>query len=559
MATTENPTAFIGQPLRRKEDPELITGRSRYTDDIAIPGMLWAYVVRSPFAHAKINGVDVSKAVAMEGCVAAFSGADLAEEWPAPLVCAWPVTDDIKMSEHWPLAKDKARHAGDGVAVVVAESRVLAKDAAELVEVDWEPLPAVTDPLAAMEDGAPLVHDDFGTNVSSVWGFEKGDSPAPHKTSKPFFDDPDLVKVKHRFRLRRLIPNAIEPRSVLVEPNLPMGEFTMYTASQIPHIVRTAQAITCGIPEAKLRVVAPDVGGGFGSKLDTYAEESICLALARRLGRPIKWTEERSEGYLATIHGRDLYTDMEMAATRDGDLKAVRVNVHCAVGAYHQIVTPGIQMLSAWLYGGLYDIEGYDFEYTNIYTHTTPTDAYRGAGRPEATYAVERTMDLLARELDIDPAELRRKNYIPPERFPNFTIAAGLTVDSGDYPLTHDAMIQALGYDDVRRQQAERRQSGSTKQIGLGLSCYTEMCGLAPSRVLHALKYIAGGWDAATIEMLPTGSVRVLIGVTPHGQGHVTTFSQIVADQLGVDVEDIEVLHGDTQEVTLCIDNYGRR
>jgi aerobic carbon-monoxide dehydrogenase large subunit len=559
MATTEQPQPFIGQALPRKEDPELTTGRSRFVDDITIPGMLWAYVVRSPFAHAKINGVDVSKALAMEGCVAAFSGADMADEWAAPLVCAWPVTDDIKLGDHWPLAKDKARYAGDGVAVVVAETRALAKDAAELVEVDWEPLPVVTDPLEAMEEGAPLVHDDFGTNVCSVWGFEKGDSPAPHKTSKPFFDDPDLVKVKHRFRLRRLIPNAMEPRGVIVDPNVVMDEFTMYTSSQIPHIVRTTQTITTGIPEAKLRVVAPDVGGGFGSKLETYAEESICLALARRLNRPIKWTEERAEGYVATIHGRDLYTDMEMAATRDGELKAVRVNVWCAVGAYNQIVTPGIQMLSAWLYGGLYDVEGYDFEYTNIYTHTTPTDAYRGAGRPEATYAVERTMDLLAVELGMDPAELRRKNYIPADRFPNFTIASGLTVDSGNYPLTHDTMIEALDYEGFRRQQEERRQSGDRKQLGVGLSCWSEMCGLAPSRVLHALKYVAGGWDAATIEMLPTGTVRLLIGVTPHGQGHVTTFSQIVADQLGVDVGDVEVLHGDTQVVPLGMDTYGSR
>ncbi len=287
MATTEKPSAFIGQALPRKEDPELITGRSRFVDDITVPGMLWAYVVRSPFAHAKINGVDVSKALAMEGCVAAFSGADLAEEWAAPLVCAWPVTDDIKMSEHWPLAKDKARHAGDGVAVVVAESRVLAKDAAELVEVDWEPLPAVTDPLAAMEDGAPLVHDDFGTNVSSVWGFEKGDSPGPAQ---------DLQAVLRRPRPREgeapLPPEAADPerhgaaRRASSTRTSPMGEFTMYTSSQIPHIVRTTQAITCGIAEAKLRVVAPDVGGGFGSKLETYAEESICLALARRLNRP---------------------------------------------------------------------------------------------------------------------------------------------------------------------------------------------------------------------------------------------------------------------------------
>ena len=434
MATTEKPSGYIGQPLVRKEDPELLTGRSRYVDDITVPGMLWVHVVRSPFAHARINGVDVSKALAMEGCVAAFSGADLAAEWAAPLVCAWPVTDDIKMSEHWPLAKDKARHVAEGVPVVVAETRALAKDAAELVEIDSGPLPVATDPLAAMEDGAPAVHDDFGTKRVERLGFRQGRLTRPPSSSKPFFDDPGLVKLKHRFRLRRLISNAMEPRGVLVEPNLAMGEYTMYTASQIPHIVRTAQAITCGIPEAKLRVVAPDVGGGFGSKLDTYAEESLCLALARRLNRPMKWTAERSDDYVATINGRDLYTDMEMAATREGEVKAVRVSVHCAVGAYHQIVTPGIQMLSAWLYGGLYDVEGYDFEYTNVYTHTTPTDAYRGAGWPEATYAVERTMDLLARELGIDPAELRRKNYIPPDRFPNHTIASGLTVNSGDYP-----------------------------------------------------------------------------------------------------------------------------
>ena len=560
MATTEKPAGVIGAAVLRKEDPELITGNSRFTDNITVPGMLWVGVVRSPFAHATIKSVDVSRAQAMPGCVAAFSAADLADEFPAPLVCAWPVTDDIKMSSHWPLAKDKARYVGDGVACVVAESRALAKDAIELVDVDYEPLPAVTDPLEATEEGAPLVHDEFGTNVSSVWSFAKGDSPVPARNpSGPYFEDPDLVTVKERYRLRRLIPNAIEPRSVVVNPVVEMGEYTMYTSSQIPHVARTAFAITCGIAEAKLRVIAPDVGGGFGSKLELYAEEALVLALARRLGRPMKWTEERVENYLATIHGRDLYTDMEIAATKDGIIKAVRAGVVASMGAYYQIVSPGIQMLGAWLYGGLYDPEGYDYEYVNVFTHSTPTDAYRGAGRPEATYAIERVVESLARKLDMDPVELRRRNFITKDKFPNYTIVSGLTVDSGNYEPMFERCLEMVDYSGVRREQAERRAKGDTKEIGIGFSTYIEMCGLAPSRVLHALKYIAGGWEAATIEFMPTGTVRCLVGVAPHGQGHVTTFSQIVAHQLGVDVDDVEVIVGDTGVVPLGMDTYGSR
>lgn len=555
MATTEK--RFVGKPVPRKEDPELITGRGTFVDNITAPGMLWAHIVRSPFAHATIKGVDVSKALAMPGCVAAYSGADLRSEFGGPLVCAWPVVDDIKMSSHWPLADDKARHVGDGVAVVVAESRVLAKDAAELVEVEYEPLPAVTDVEEALADGAPMVHDDFGTNSSATWSIAK-DSPVPARASaESFFNDPDLVTIKERYKIRRLIPNAMEPRGVLAVPNVSMGEYTLYTASQIPHIVRTTQAITCGIPEAKLRVVAPDVGGGFGSKLDTYAEESVSLALARRLNRPIKIINERSDDYLATIMGRDIVTEMELAATKDGVLKAVRARVDASMGAYYQIVSPGIQMLGAWLYAGLYDPEGYDYEYTNVFTHNTPTDAYRGAGRPEATYAIERAMDAMARKLGMDPADFRRKNFIDAGKFPNYTIVSGLTVDIGDYPPMLDKCLEMVDYKGIRAKQAS--QNGGTKRIGVGLSTYTEMCGLAPSRVLNALKYIAGGWDAATIEFMPTGTVRVLIGVTPHGQGHVTTFSQIVAEQLGVEVEDIEVLHGDTQIVPLGMDTYGSR
>jgi carbon-monoxide dehydrogenase large subunit len=556
MATTEQPPKLIGSPKLRKEDPALITGESRYTDDIALPGMLWLAFVRSPFAHAKYTKVDTSKALAMDGVVAAYSAADL--EFAAPLFMAFPLRD-LKQPPHWPLAKDKARYVGDPVAVVVAESRALAVDAAELVEVDWEPLPAVTDVKEALADGAPLVHDDLGTNNAGTWDFEL-DSPAPRRAhADPFFEDASLVKVKAEYFLRRLIPNAMEPRSVLAVPNLAQGEFTLYTASQIPHFIRTFLTIELGIPEAKMRVIAPDVGGGFGSKLEHYGEEAVAVAVARQLGRPIKWTEERSEGYLATIHGRDMYQRIELAATRDGVLKAVRVKLLASMGAYLRVVSPAIPMLGAWLYAGVYDPEGYEFSYDMVFTNTTPTDAYRGAGRPEATYAIERTMDTLARELGMDPVELRRKNMIRKEKFPNYTIVSGLTVDSGDYEGTFAKCLERLDYEGFRRKQAQQRQAGGTKMLGVGFSTWLEMCGLAPSRVLAALRYAGGGWEASTIEMLPTGTVRVMIGTSPHGQGHVTTFSQMVGDQLGVDYEDVEVIAGDTQMVPLGLDTYGSR
>jgi len=558
MATTEEPTRFVGAPMLRKEDPKFVTGQGRYTDNLSVPGMLWVHLVRSPFAHAKVNGVDVSRALQMDGVVAAFSGADLAEEWKAGITCAWPITEGTKVPSHWPLVKDKARHVGDPVAVVVAESRGLAKDAAELVEVDYEPLPAVTDIEAALAAGAPLVHDEFGTNECYVWSFGK-DSPVPPRNEPdPIFAAAE-VTVKERYRLPRTMPSPIEPRSVLVQPAPAQEEFTIWSATQIPHIVRTLLTLELGIPENKLRVIAPDVGGGFGSKLQHYAEECICVVLARRLGRPIKWTEERSEHYLVTHHGRDTVEEVELAADRDGRLRGVRVRLICGMGAYLQLLTPGIPILGAWLYAGHYDVDTYDLEVVGVFTNNTPTDAVRGAGRPEATYAIERAMDALARKIGKDPADLRRMNYIPPDRFPNFTIASGLTIDSGDYPATHDKLMEVLGYDGVRREQAERRERGDTKVIGLGLSTYIEMCGLAPSRVAGALNLACGLWESATIRFLPTGSVEVLVGVTAHGQGHATTFSQIVADQLGIDYADVEVIAGDTAVVRMGMDTYGSR
>jgi len=548
MAVTKERTTYIGTSVARKEDANLLTGQTRWVDNLTLPGMLWVSVVRSPHAHARIKGVNMSKAAEAEGVVAAFSGTDLAEEWAGALPCAWPVTEEMANPPHWPLAKDKARYVGDGVAVVIAESRVLAKDAAELVEVDYEPLPSVTDVTKALDDGAPLVHDELDSNRCYTWALAAGE------VDRLFAEA--AVTVKERYRQQRLIPNAIEPRGVLVDLTPAQGEFTMWSATQVPHIARVTLSGTTGIPESKLRVVAPDVGGGFGSKLNVYAEEALCLVLARRLGRPIKWIEERSEGYLATIHGRDVIQEIELAATAEGKITAVRTRLTAAMGAYLQLVTPGIPLLGAWLYGGCYGVEGYDFECVGVFTHTTPTDAYRGAGRPEATYAIERAVDALARKLGQDPVDLRRLNFI--KEFPA-ELASGLTVDSGDYDASLDRALEMVEYDAVRREQAERRERGDSTQLGIGLSTYMEMCGLAPSRILAAIRYGAGGWDAATIRCLPTGTVQVLIGTSPHGQGHVTTFSQIIADRLGMAIDEIEVLHGDTSVIPLGMDTYGSR
>ncbi len=556
MAVTEEvtgtaTTAYVGAPVERKEDARLLTGQARYVDDLTVPGMVWMAVVRSPYAHAHIRSVDVSRAKEAEGVVAAFSGADLADDWAGPLPMAWPVTEDIHNPSHWPLAKDKARYVGDGVAVVIANSRALAKDAAALVEVDYEPLPAVVDIEGALAEGAPLVHDEFGTNSCYTWRLE---GPEPGAAETAFANA--AVTIKERYRQQRLIPNPIEPRGVLVQPFPAQGEFTMWSATQIPHIARLTLAGTTGIPESKLRVIAPDVGGGFGAKLQVYAEEALCLAVARRLGKPVKWIEERSENYLATHHGRDMLQQIELAATAEGKITAVRARLTTAMGGYLQIVTPGVPILGAWLYGGSYAVEAYDVEFVGVFTNATPTDAYRGAGRPEATYAIERAVDALARKLGKDPVDIRRLNFI--SEFPA-TIASGLTIDSGDFHGSLDRALEILDYDDVRRQQAERRERGDAKQLGVGFSTYVEMCGLAPSRILGVLRYGAGGWDSATIRCLPTGSVQVLIGTSPHGQGHATTVSQIVADQLGIDYDDIEVLHGDTTLVPLGMDTYGSR
>ncbi|WP_055595322.1 xanthine dehydrogenase family protein molybdopterin-binding subunit [Streptomyces hirsutus] len=550
QSTDRDTEREVGRGRLRKEDARLVTGQTNWTDNISVTGLLHIAFLRSPMAHARIERVDVSPALERPGVVAAFSGRDLAEGLGS-LPCAWPVTEDIVLPDHPPVAVDEVRHAGDPVAVVVARDRYAAADALEAVEVDYEPLPPVLDLEAALAEDAPLVHADKGTNRSYVWPLKTGED---YEAVKRRAD----VVVTRRFHQQRLIANAMEPRAVVVTPLAASGEYTVYSATQVPHILRVMLAMVTGIPEQKLRVIAPDVGGGFGSKLQVYGEEAVALEVARRLGRPVKWTESRSEGYLATHHGRGMIQDIEVAATGEGRLLGLKVELLADMGAYLMLVTPGIPILGAFMYPAIYKMDAYDFTCTGVFTTKTPTDAYRGAGRPEATFAIERIMDELAAELGLDPVEVRRRNWIRHEEFPYDSIA-GLTYDSGNYEAATEKALALFGYDELRAEQQKRNERGDTVRLGIGVSTYTEMCGLAPSRVLRDLRYGAGGWEAASIRMLPTGKVEVVTGTSPHGQGHVTSWSQIAADVLGVPFEDIEVVHGDTRAAPQGMDTYGSR
>ncbi|MGW6905037.1 xanthine dehydrogenase family protein molybdopterin-binding subunit [Streptomyces sp. NPDC054940] len=547
---TETVQREVGRARPRKEDAHLITGQTTWTDNIVVNGLLHFALLRSPMAHARIERVDVSPALERPGVIAAFSGADLAEGLGS-MPCVWPVTEDIVMPDHPPIAVDEVRHAGDAVAVVVARDRYAAADALEAIEVDYEPLPPVLDLEAALEPDSPLVHADKGTNRCYTW---------PLKTGEDFDSVRQRAEVtlRRRYHQQRLIPNAMEPRAVVVTPVAASGEYTLYSATQIPHIVRVLMSMVTGIPENKIRVIAPDVGGGFGSKLQVYSEEAIALALARRLGRPVKWTESRSEGYLATHHGRGMIQDVEIAANRDGKVLGLKVDLLADMGAYLMLITPGTPLLGAFMYPGIYKMDAYDFTCTGVFTTRTPTDAYRGAGRPEATFAIERTMDELAVELSMDPVELRRRNWIRHEEFP-YTSIAGLTYDSGNYEAATAKALELFDYDKLRAEQADRNERADTVRLGIGVSTYTEMCGIAPSRILKDLRYAAGGWEAASIRMLPTGKVEVVTGTSPHGQGHVTCWAQIAADVLGTPFDDVEVVHSDTRAAPQGMDTYGSR
>ncbi len=568
MTTTEEAPATaeaahdgeIGRDRRRKEDRRLITGRTRWTDNIAPPGTLHLAMVRSPYAHANISGIDTRAAAQSPNVVAVLTGADLAGT-QGVLANAWPITPDQVTPEHKPVAVDRVAFAGEIVAVVVARSAATATDAAELVDVDYDELPAALDLKAAAaatpENGGAIAHPGLGTNNSARWIFDSSEAGTGGNVEDAIAAArTDGIVLEREYRQQRLIPAFMEPRSVVVDPT---GEqITVWSATQIPHITRFLLAATTGVPESKIRVIAPDVGGGFGGKLQTTPEEWTAFAVARRLGKPVKYTETRSESLLAAHHGRDQWQKLTLAARADGTVTGLKVELLADLGAYVGVVGGGVPILGAFMYNGIYKFPAYRFDCRTVLTNKTWTDAYRGAGRPEATFAIERLMDELAAELGRDPLEVRRQNWITHDEFP-FTTVAGLTYDSGDYESATDQATGAFGYDDLRAEQARRREEGDTVQLGIGVSTFTEMCGLAPSRVLGSLDYGAGGWEHAQIRMLPTGKVEVVTGTSAHGQGHETAFSQIVADRLGVPFEDVEVLHGDTQVAPRGLDTYGSR
>ena len=542
----------IGASRTRKEDQRLITGRSRYTDNMVLPGMLHLAMVRSPFAHAKITSIDVEEAKKAPGVIMVLTGKDVADE-QGSIPCAWPVTPDQKAPPYLPIALDRAAFAGEIVACVIARTPAEARDAIELVDVDYEELPVVLDLEDAMTDRT-LAHPDLGTNLSAKWVFDS----AAAGTGSDIQDarsSSDVV-IERTYYQQRLIPAFMEPRSTVVDPT---GEqITMWSATQVPHILRLMIALTLAIPESKVRVIAPDVGGGFGGKLAVTPEEVITLLAARHTGKPCKFTETRSESLMVGHHGRAQVQRLMLSATKDGIVTGLSVNLLADMGAYLGVVTSGVPILGAFMYNAIYKFPAYRFECNNLFTNKAWTGAYRGAGRPEATFAIERLMDDLAAELQMDPIELRRKNWIKHEEFP-FTTVAGLEYDSGNYEAATDKALELFGYDELRAEQKRRRESGDRVQLGIGVSTYTEMCGLAPSRVLGSLDYGAGGWEYAQVRVLPTGNVEVVTGISPHGQGHETSFSQIVADRLGVPFDNVEILHGDTQVAQKGMDTYGSR
>ncbi|CAB4851994.1 unannotated protein [freshwater metagenome] len=547
-STVEASPADIGQPRRRKEDARLLMGETEWTDNIQLPGTLHMAFLRSSIAHAKILRIDTSAAKLAEGVVHVYTGADFPGQ--AGSTCVWPVTADIVMTHYPAICTDEVRYGGDVVAVVLATERYLAADALDLIDVDYETLPAVVDMEEALKEGSPLVHESAGTNRCYTHKMPCGD----YEAAKAKAD----VVVSRRFINQRLIPSPMEPRAVVAAPQGMADEITLWTSTQIPHILRVLLALLTGIPENQIRVVAPDVGGGFGGKLQISREEVLAVILAKRLGRPIKWSETRSENMVAMHHGRDQIQDIEIAATKDGKLLGMKVDLLADMGAYLQIITPGTPLLGMFMYSGIYKMDALDFTCTGVYTNKTTTDAYRGAGRPESTFAIERIMDELAAELGMEPMELRKLNWVNHEDFP-YTNVAGLTYDTGNYEAATERALELFGYDELRAEQAARRASGDTVQLGIGISTFTEMCGLAPSRTLGALNYVAGGWEHCTLRVLPTGKVELITGTSPHGQGHATAWSQIAADVIGVPFEDIEVIYGDTGRSPYGMDTYGSR
>ncbi len=544
---TTSTTSPFGASIKRREDPRFISGLGTYVDDIKMVGMLHLALVRSPYAHANITSVDTSAAKAVEGVVAIYTGEELADQLGS-LICGW-VVPDTKEVPHPPLAIGKVRCVGDAVAAVVATDPSIAADAATLVDVDYEPLDAVANAEEATKDGAPLVHDEVTNNKGFEWEVGGGDVDQAASESE--------VRVSQRIVNQRLIPNSMEGRAVITDYNPGTNHVTLWTSSQIPHLVRLLLALVTGHPEHQIRVISPDVGGGFGSKLYLYAEEVIAFVIAKDLAKPIKWIEGRQENYLATTHGRDHIGDWEITGNRDGTITGLQGTVYANMGAYLSTFAPAIP---TYLFGlmlvGPYTIPNIRCKVIGVFTHTTPVDAYRGAGRPEATYVVERMLDLFAAEIGMDPVEVRRKNLIPAFS-DGYEVATGVSYDSGNYEAALDMALGMIGYDDFRKEQAEARKQG--RYLGVGLSTYVEICGMAPSAVAYALGARAGVWESALVRVHPTGKVTVYSGASGHGQGHETTFAQVAAAEFGIPVEDVEVVESDTAQVQQGTGTFGSR
>jgi carbon-monoxide dehydrogenase large subunit len=545
----------IGAAVRRKEDQRFITGRGQYVDDINRPHQVYASIVRSPIPHGKIKKIDVDAAKATPGVVAVFTGADMAADGVGGLPCGWGVNnkDGSPMVEpaHPALATDVVRYVGDQVAVVVAESKAIARDAAELIEIDCDMLPSVADLEAASAKGAPIVWDDAKGNICFDW--EIGDKEA---TDTAFSDADQVVSID--IVNNRLIANAMEPRAAIGDYDSGKDEYTLYTTSQNPHVIRLLMgAFVLGLPEHKLRVISPDVGGGFGSKIFHYAEEVIVTWASRKLNRPVKWTAERSESFMSDAHGRDHISHAELALNKDGDFLGLRVSTRANLGAYLSTFGPAVPTyMHATLFAGNYKTPAIYAEVKGMFTHTVPVDAYRGAGRPEASFLLERLVDKAAKETGIDPIELRRRNFIKPDDFPYQTPVA-LEYDTGDYDTSVEKALQLSDYANFEKRKKESAARGKLR--GVGISTYIEACGVAPSNVAGALGARAGLYEVGTVRVNPTGSVTVLTGTHSHGQGHETTMTQLVVEMLGVDFDSVEVVHGDTGKIPFGMGTYGSR
>ena len=541
MATMAGPSRLIGARIKRREDPRLIQGLSHYVDDIKLVNTLHCTFLRSDYAHADIKSINTEAAESLSGVVKVITGADIQGK-VGSIPCAAEI-EGLKVPDHPALAVDRVRFVGEPIAAVVATDPYIARDALDLIEVEYDELPVVVDLDKAIEPDSTVIYDEFDDNVAFTMPLDAGDVDAA-------FAEADHV-VSQRFVNQRLIPNSIEPRGVLAEYLPGEGTLTVWSSTQVPHHLKTILSLLLDFPEQLVRVIAPEVGGGFGSKLNVYPEEAVVAYLATQLRKPVKWIEKRSEGFTTTIHGRDQVDYVDMAVKNDGTITAIRAKLLANMGAYHQLLTPIIPVLTYLMMSGAYKIPNIKLELIGVFTNKMATDAYRGAGRPEATHIIERMVDLAARKLGMDSKDIRFKNFPQPDEFP-LEMATGVAYDSGNYQMSFNKALDAVDYASLRTRQAELRGQG--RYMGIGIATYAEICGMGPS-----VGVAGGGWESGTVRIERTGKVTVLTGVSPHGQGQETSFAQIVADEYGISIDDIVVIHGDTGRQPQGIGTFGSR